>query len=108
MGKKNYLKINKTVTPRKFNKLYLFVVPVVIFGAIAVFHAVESATQGAKLIALEEKVSKLNKENKDISDKLIQETSLSETQDKVEELGYTKPAQIIYITPEKDVASASR
>ncbi len=75
-----------------------------IFVVFSVYWAIEAASFGARLVNLEQKVFGLEKENRQLSDKLIGATSLAELSAKTEGLGFTKPANIVYIGKDDYVA----
>ncbi len=89
----------------KIPKVYYIGIPVLVFGILTIFMAIEAASVGAKLTLLDQKASELVKENNDLSGRLVSSTSLLELSGRTEELGFTKPTNIVYITREDVVAS---
>lgn len=87
-------------------KIALVAAPVVIFVVSTVVLAIDAASFGAKLHSLEEKEAELEIENKDLSDMMISGTSVGELSVKSEELGFSKPEKIVYITEDRVVANA--
>mgnify|MGYP006908235420 CR=1 FL=1 len=75
-----------------------------ILGVVSVFLAIEIATSGAKLASLELEEKRLIRENEVLKSELVNASSLSQLGKGAEELGFSKPASILYITDEKDVA----
>lgn len=101
--------MNKTVLEQKpkFSKMYILAIPIVGFILLTVFLTIESASYGARLASLEQKAFLLEKENRDLSAQLVESTSLSELSGKTEELGFSKPLNIVYVSQEKVVADSS-
>ena len=81
------------------------IVPIIIlFVVSSVYMAIQVATTGAKIAKLDTEKRSLQKENEEISNTLINSSSLSELGEKAEELGFTKPEAIMYIKGDKQVA----
>lgn len=89
-------------------KIYILVLPIAIFGIITVFFAIQSGASGAKLTMLESEIRQLGRENKDLSDELVNSTSLSEISRSTEERGFTTPSEIVYVSRDSEVASLLR
>jgi len=77
--------------------LAMFVVSVVVF-------TVETATSGARLAKLEKLLKDLASENAELSNGLIEASSLSSVEGKSLELGFSTPQKIIYIGREEGFA----
>ena len=71
-----------------------------VFAAVTVFTAVEQAAKGAELVYLENKGNKIMAENKELSSKLIMDSSLSKVADEASASGLTKPDKIMYLSNE--------
>ena len=71
---------------------------------ITVFFAVEQAAKGSEIAVLENEETTLNKENRELTDKLVQVSSLNEVNKKANELGFTKPTKLIYVSEKESVA----
>lgn len=100
-----YIKKSKTKKRKvKVEKKTLMWVFLFVFIVAQVFFTVQNATSGAKLKILEEKEEKLVKENRRLSRKLVETTALSSIEKKAEDLGFSKPQQIMYINTEEAVA----
>jgi len=75
-----------------------------LFVVVTVFFAIEFSTLGAYVAALEKEESDLVREKQDLSNQLINSSSLSEMGEKAEELGFKKPDEVIYISEKEAVA----
>jgi len=93
---------------KKENKYGLKKVLFTFFLILAVggftYITIETATSGAELSALERKEAKLAQENREIKDSIVIDSSLTEMDEKSEELGFSKPSQIIYINGKEEFA----
>ncbi len=93
---------------KKENKYGLKKVLFTFFIILAVggftYITIETATSGAELSALERKEAKLAQENREIRDSIVIDSSLTEMDEKSEELGFSKPSQIIYINGKEEFA----
>ena len=76
----------------------------VIFGLATIFLTIESATSGAKLASLEQKVYTLTKENENIEQQVVNSSSLTDLGKKADELGFAKPQSVLYISNQEAVA----
>lgn len=86
-------------------KIPLFMLPVLIILAVAtIFLTIEAATEGAKLANLEQESRELARKNQLLEAELVSSSSLSELGEKAEELGFQKPANVVYISKEEAVA----
>ena len=83
---------------------YVLLAPLLVIAGIAVFFAIQSAAYGARLTVLDEKAAKLASQNRELSSRLIESTSLSGLSGKTEELGYQKPDNILYLSSDSFVA----
>lgn len=70
-----------------------------------VFLAIASASSGAKLQEIENENAILEEENRAITQRIVSESSLSQVAKKAEELGFTKPEEIVYLSTQKPVAN---
>jgi len=92
----------ETKKKRKFTKL---IIPVVVVFVIAtVLLTIQTATSGARIAQLEEKQDELTRENRELNDKLVRTSSLTQISEDASELGFHKPSDIVYLTSAEDVA----
>ncbi len=75
-----------------------------IFSVITVFFAVEQATRGSEIALLEKEEIALNNQNKELTERLIQVSSLNGAEKKAAELGFVKPVNLVYISEKEAVA----
>jgi len=105
--KKYKIKIKKT---RKSTKVLGLNIPVIIIPIVSLFvissvyMAIQVATTGAKIALLDTEKRELQRENEEISNVLINSSSLSELGEKAQGLGFVKPEAILYIKGDKAVA----
>ena len=88
----------------KFIKIGLVGSPVAVFAMLTIYMAIEAASYGAKMKFIEDKIAKIDLENREISSQLVSGSSLGSFSEKAQELGFSKPTQILYIGPNEPVA----
>jgi hypothetical protein len=69
-----------------------------------VFLTIKVGTSGAKLVSLESEISRLSKENEGFRRELVSSSSLADLEERIEDTGFGKPQQIIYVLTDKPVA----
>jgi hypothetical protein len=112
MTGKSYKRIKKTSrgkTVKKASilgfKIPLYMLPVlVVFGILTVYLTIEAATSGAKLADLERKAIELSAENQKLSNQLVRSSSLKDLGEKAEDMGFSKPSEVVYISEKEAVA----
>jgi hypothetical protein len=87
----------------KISKTVLWAI-LLICAAITVFFAVEQATRGSEIALLEKEKIVLDNQKRELTDKLVQSSSLNGAEKKAEELGFAKPSNLIYISEKEAVA----
>ena len=102
--KKYCLKNKKTVNFVGFKVPYLIFASGVVFAVLTVFMTVQTIASSAKLAYLENEELKLIKENEELNNNLIENSSLSALSKSSESLGFVKPARFIYSEQSKEVA----
>ena len=75
-----------------------------LLAASSIFMTVVSATSGAEVSDLQKKEAELADDKRNLENTLIKTLSISQLQAKGGELGYTKPASLVYIAPTETVA----
>ena len=102
--KKKYNQTSERKTTTSFNiSMALFPI-LVIFVIATVFFAIEASTLGAHLAKLENEEVILIKKQQEYSNQLINSSSLSGMGEKAEQLGFSKPSEVIYISEKEAVA----
>lgn len=111
MTGRNYKRIKRKNKSKKKKtevlgiKVPLYMLPVLIaFGIATVYLTIEAATSGAKLAELERKASELARENQKLSSEIVRQSSLKDLGERAEEMGFTKPSEVVYISDEEAVA----
>lgn len=84
-------------------KVVLTFLAIVVLGGFT-FITIETATSGAELSVLERKEAILSEENRELKDTIVKDSSLVEMDEKSQDLGFTKPSQIIYINGKEEFA----
>lgn len=82
-----------------------------IFGLLAVssvFMTIETATSGVEISKLERTESELIKKRSEMEESLVKTLSLGELQQKSVELGFAKPADLVYVAPTETVAKLTQ
>jgi hypothetical protein len=64
---------------------------------VQVFFTIQTSAMGAELSLYEHKSIELTKENQELKTALVSQSSLSETQEKAQELGYARPSTIVFV-----------
>lgn len=86
-------------------KVPLFLLPALVaFGVFTVYLTIEVATSGAKLAELERRAAELAAENQKISGEIVRSSSLKDLGEKAEEMGFSKPSGVVYISEKEAVA----
>lgn len=105
----NYLKRSKRntvkVNTKRGVKKYVFGLLFLVFICVNVFIAVHSVTSGNELTGLEEEAISISEENRKLSERLIEHSSLNDKAEEAEKRGFTKPENIVYIDGDVTVAS---
>ena len=65
---------------------------------------IASSTKGARLLELEEEVGALERENRELTSKLVSNTSLLLVEEKSQELGMIKPENVVYLETREEIA----
>lgn len=75
-----------------------------IFLATTVFFAIEAAASGAQLSSLEKEELELTRINSELSEKILEKSSLTKIEEKADEMGFVKSEEIFYIPNQKTFA----
>lgn len=87
----------------KLKNIFLIVCGAVLLIS-SVFYIIESVSLGAQIAKLEKEEYELLEINREMSDIVVNQSSLSSFEKKKEELGFMKPSQIVYLKGEVGVA----
>lgn len=87
--------IKKTKNPNM--RKYLLAISAGIFLIGTVFFAIEAGVSGVELSALEKTEVALRDENRELSDKIVQASSLTSLSKKAGDLGFDKQYSTVYI-----------
>jgi len=104
--RKNNLKLKnkKTINLAGFRVTYLMAFAGFIFAALTVFMTIQSISVSAKLAYLENEEAKLVKENEELNNLLIENSSLSSLAKSAESMGFIKPTSLVYTQKGQEVA----
>lgn len=94
--------IQKT-NSRKISFTKLLVIAVMgVLAISSVFMTVETATSGVEVAKLREKENELTLEKRNLEDSLVKSLSMNDLQEKSNEMGYSKPTAMVYVTDTKE------
>ena len=93
---------NKYKILAKKSALIWFITGLMVVGNVYV--AIQASTSGARISQLEGEKEKTAQESQRLSSELIELNSLKGLEKNAEDLGFSKPATIIYITSDATVA----
>jgi CHASE3 domain sensor protein len=93
----------KKINLNKISKTFLWGL-LLVFVAITVFFAVEQATRGSEIALLEKEKITLENRKRELTEELVQTSSLNGAEKKAEELGFVKPSNLVYISEKEAVA----
>ena len=65
--------------------------------SIQIFFTIQTSTMGAELSVLEHKSIELTKKNQELKASLVSKSSLSDSQQKAETLGYLRPSKVVFV-----------
>lgn len=99
------MKKNKNKSNIKRLREYVLLFVLVILVVANVFYTISGASNGAELTYVEAKVRELSFNNQSYQDKIMDNSSLKVVSEKAEELGFTKPSDIVYIAGESAVTA---
>jgi len=89
---------------KKINIVYLTSFFLFILLCVTVFFAIEAAASGATLSELETKVTVLRKENFEINELVVKKSSLTQIQERSQELGFKPADNIFYVSTQQSFA----
>ncbi len=89
-------------------KKNILILSIVLFVVSSVFLTIESVTSGAEIASLEKKETALLNQKRQLEEDLVKAISVSDLEEKSEELGYKKPSNVVYLGEGDTVASLSR
>jgi hypothetical protein len=94
----------KNVKVGRYSVPITYFIAFVVFISVIVLLNIHTATMGAKLSHLETKEEELIKQKHDLEDQVVRTSSLSKISEKAEELGFSNPSDVVYLTAEDPVA----
>jgi len=100
------MRIKKVGLKRKINIKALILLSSFFVIAVQIVYTIQVSSYGGKLSALEENYSLLSRENENLTQKIVESTSMSRLNEVAENDGFIKPASIMYIKDTVVVASA--
>lgn len=95
---------NKKVSFLGLEVSFIFISFLTFLFLTTILLAVASSSNGAKLVEVEQEISRLEEENRNLKQAIVSKSSLSEVAKKAEELGFVKPEEILYLAGVKKVA----
>ena len=67
----------------------------------AVFVSITNSSKGSELVAIEKEIAMVERDNRELTTKIVKETSLTKLMDRVPEMKMEKPEELVYLTNEK-------
>lgn len=97
-------KNKKSEVKKDYRKHILFTVGGIL-AISSIFMTVESATSSVEVSSLRQKEVELSLEKRNLENSLAKSLSISDLEEKGNELGYTVPSNMIYISGSKETAA---
>lgn len=88
---------------KKYKELIFTIILIVLVIANVIFTVSVSAS-GAELASIEKTQSEFVSKNRELTDKITNESSLSVVGEKAASLGFSKPENVVYVTAVEPVA----
>lgn len=82
-------------------------ISLIVFGvllAVQIFFTIQASSMGAELSVLEHQSMELTRKNQELKQALVNKSSLSQVQEKAEEIGYIKPSNVLFVKQDAPVA----
>ena len=79
-----------------------------LLAASSIFMTIETATSGVEIAELEKKEAELIKKKSEMEESLVKTLSLGELHQRSGDLGFSKPLELVYITPAETVAKLTQ
>lgn len=94
----------KNIKVGRFSLPFSYFIVLLIFISLVVLLNIQAATMGAKLSHLEQSEEQLVKQKHDLEDSVVRTTSLTKISEQAEDLGFSKPADVLYLDSIEPVA----
>lgn len=105
---KTFKRKNKKKTARfRFDFVKGMMLALALFVVAQIFFAIHISSSGAKLIEIENRKKELQRKNLEMSQNLVNSTSLSQVYKTADEMGFEKTQQAYYIQQEEFVAKSN-
>ncbi len=75
-----------------------------ILAVLSIFMAIESATSGAEVAALQKKEGELLSQQQDLQASLVENLSVNSLQEKSTEMGFTKVNNFVYVANAENIS----
>ncbi len=89
----------------KSNKKLIFWSTASIFISFYILLTLQTVTSGSKFASLEKEEANLDKQNHELSARIMQSTSLLQLEQKSEALGFVKPNETLYVVGKTDTVA---
>lgn len=94
------------MTKKRFAVTLVLALVAIASAMVAV--GISGSAKGLEIYALEKEIDQIQKENRKITSEIVERTSLTDLLGEAEDLGYTKPENILYLDRDTSVAQAPR
>lgn len=88
-------------------KTYLFLTIGIIVSVVSIIYIVDTVSLGLTLSKEEQSLEALSSENRNLSESLVNSSSLTSLQGKVGQLGFVTPTNLVYLKGDVAVAKAN-
>lgn len=82
----------------------LFAFLLLLPGALMISTSIQASHQGSQLSDVQNQISALEREVRDLQSEIVTNTSLSEVSENAEQMGFKAPENLVYIQNETSVA----
>ncbi len=89
---------------KKNFKNYLLFGMLGLLALSSIFLTIETATTGLEISKMEKSEKDLARQKSELEQTLVRTLSMGELQEKSSGMGFTKPSNLVYITPTENVA----
>jgi len=98
------LKKKREIKKERFTALWYIFGLMFLFSGFVVYSAIQMSAVGARIANLEEEERNLLSKNNELSDNLVNKTSLLSISESADKMGFVKPENIIYTKREEFTA----
>lgn len=94
------LKEKKSIKEKLSGAKYALAGCILLPLVLLIVSAVSTSAKGVELGGIEEQISEINKENKEIKEQIVKSSSLTKLRDDISSADYVEPETVIYLNNE--------